>query len=121
MKSLSISLPAIALTLVLILSGATTAHNAAAAANTTPTPNATPAHNPAATPPNAPRQIAYYWYTYPDDAFVDHQTVAVEELEYLIYFGWLVDTNPGGTEISRGYTVNTYPHTVPPSVFLFRH
>ena len=115
------SLPAIALALVLVLSGATPTHNAAAAVNATPNDRPAAAPHPAATPTNATRQIAYYWYTYPGDAFIEQQTLAVEELEYLIYFGWLVNTNPGGTLISRGYQYNNYPHQAPPLVYLYRH
>src|ERR1043165_712867 len=97
MKRLSISLPAVALALALVLSGATTTHYAAAALNAARshkeagTPNTA-----AATPANATKDIAYYWYTYPGDSFVDHQTVNTEEWEYLIWFGWNVNTNSGG-------------------------
>jgi hypothetical protein len=106
MRRLSIFLPAIALALVLVLSGSTTPFKAAA----------TPA------PAKANYQVFYYWYTYPGDAFVDNESVAIEELEYLVYHGWLVNTDPrGGTLISRGYLNNNFPHTVNPSAFLYRH
>lgn len=109
MKRLSISLPAIALALVLILSGATTAHNATA---TTPAPSKD----------NARFSPSYYWYTYPGDSFVDYESIAVEEWEYWFYYGWVVDTNSGGgTLISKGYTLPGTPHSFPPSVFLYRH
>lgn len=107
MKRLSISLPAMALALVLFLSGATATDHAAAAA-----PSANNAHF----------SIYYYWYTYPGDTFVDYEPINVEDLEYWINYGWLVNTDPrGGTLISKGYQQNSYPHSFPPSVFLYRH
>jgi len=108
MKRLSISVLAVVLALVLLFSGISPRKAVAAA--------------PALSAHNAHFQVYYYFYTYPGDSFVDYESVSFEELEYLIYYGWVVDTDPrGGTLISRGYLVNTYPHSVPPSVFLYRH
>ncbi|HVU95469.1 MAG TPA: hypothetical protein VHE34_09600 [Puia sp.] len=126
MKRLSISLPAIALALVLILSGATTTHYAAAALNATSNHKEAGAINPTAASPAVHNDKAkfdtyYYWYTYPGDAYVDHESIAIEEFEYWFYYGWNVNTTPGGTLISKGYTLYGTPHSFPPSVFLYRH
>ncbi|HEY4338272.1 MAG TPA: hypothetical protein VGM89_20335 [Puia sp.] len=109
MKRLSICLPAITLTLILTLSGATPI---AEAAGTNSTPSAKNTHY----------QYYYYWYGYPADSFIDYQSLQVEELEYWIWYGWLVNTDPrGGTLIARGYLINTYPHVTFPSAYLYRH
>jgi hypothetical protein len=120
MKRLSISLPAIALALVLVLSGATTARKAAATLN--PTPTIHPAATPAPSKGNSRFDTYYYWYTYPGDSFVDYESIAIEEFEYWFYYGWSVNTNSGGgTLISKGYQFYGTPHSFPPSVFLYRH
>jgi hypothetical protein len=127
MKRLSISLPAIALALVLILSGATTTHYAVAALNATRSHKEAGTIKATATSPESSKEKSrfdtyYYWYTYPGDAYVDHESIAIEEFEYWYFFGWNVDTNSGGgTLISTGYTLPGTPHSFPPSVFLYRH
>jgi len=127
MKRLSISLPAIALALVLILSGATTTHYAAAALYAARSHKEAGTNNTAPVSPATPKDKAkfdtyYYWFTYPGDAYVDHESIAIEEFEYWFYYGWNVNTNSGGgTLISTGYTLPGTPHSFPPSVFLYRH
>jgi hypothetical protein len=109
MKRLSICLPAIALALILTLSGATPIAEAAGASST---PSAKNTHY----------QYYYYWYNYPGDVYTDYNSLAVEELVYWIYNGWLVNTDPrGGTLIAKGYLVNSFPHSMPPSAYLYRH
>jgi hypothetical protein len=108
MKRLSIWLPAIALGVVLVLSGAAPAPKTAA--TTTVSTD------------NNHFQIMYYWYTYPGDVFVDYQSLNVEELEYWIWYGWFVNNDPrGGTLISKGWLVPTYPHAGPANILLYRH
>lgn len=110
MKRLSISLPALALALALALPGATSVAH----------PTITP---PILTKENTRLQLAYYWYSWPADSYIDHQTLIVEELEWWIVLGGVpVDTNPvGGTLIARGYLTNAYPHTAFPSQYLYAH
>jgi len=109
MKRLSICLPALALALGLTLSGATPISKANIA-------------TPAPTRPTNHFQFTYYWFTYPGDAYIDHQTLAVEEIEWLVYYGLLVNTDPrGGTLVARGYLVPTWPHSTQPAAFLYSH
>lgn len=109
MKRLSICLPALALALGLALSGATTISKANAA---TPTP----------AKHDARFQYSYYWFTYPGDAYIDHQTLAFEEIEWLVFYGLLVNTDPrGGTLVARGYLIPGSPHSAPPAAYLYSH
>jgi hypothetical protein len=67
-------------------------------------------------------QVSYYWFTYPDDSYWDHKTVADEINEMWIWYGTTVDTRPaGGTLIDRGYNSIAYPHIFYPSVYLYVH
>jgi hypothetical protein len=113
MKRLSISLPAIALALVLALSGAAL------------TPHSTPAATPAIYKPSATSlfQYYYYWYTEPDDLYNDYTTLANEEWEWWVYFGGaVINTSPtGGTLIAEGYMNNHYPHDMYPAAYLYAH
>jgi hypothetical protein len=72
--------------------------------------------------PDTRFQYAYYWYTWPGDSFIDYQTLTTEEVEWLFFFGRLVNTDSrGGTLVARGYLVNNYPHTTLPNVLLYAH
>jgi hypothetical protein len=109
MNRLSTFLPALTLALALTLPG--TAHTPKAATGQTAAPKE-----------KARFDLTYYWYTYPADAFFDHQTLLTEELEWWIILGDPIDTDPsGGTLIARGYLTKTYPHTSFASIYLYAH
>ena len=57
--------------------------------------------------------MSYYWYTYPQDAYVDYKTVADEEWELWLALGGVeVDTNSiGGTLLEEGYLMYGWPHS----------
>lgn len=97
MKRLSISLPAIALALVLVGSSARSTKAAS-------------------------RDQLYYWYT-PDDQYNDENTITDEEDEWYIYLGGVpVDEDPsGGTLLVQGYINNSDPHEYLPAVYLYAH
>lgn len=138
MKPLSIRLLAIAGMLAVFLSGFTAKPAAAGAAVTNTTAAATiKTPLPAATlhwllaqsylhffdaPAKTKRDMSYYWYSYPSDAYVDYNTVANEEWSiWLLLGGVEVDTNPmGGTLLEKGYLDYGHPHGVV-YVFLYGH
>ena len=116
MKHLSIFLPAIALALVLTLSGAapgsvsnTSDKKTAAAAATVTSP--------------APYDIMYYWYSCPDDEYNDFADATDETFEWWVWLGGVsINQNPvGGTCIARGYQNNSYPHNYFPAIYLYAH
>ena len=110
MNRLSICLPALALALALSLSGTAT------------TPK-TSFVRPVPAKEKSRFDILYYWYFYPSDTYIDHQSLTVEEMEWWIVLdGVEVDTNPsGGTLIARGYMTSAYPHTSFASAYLYAH
>jgi hypothetical protein len=113
MKRLSYYAPALALAAVLALSGAAFALSPAAK-NTTIT---------AATSARDHYQMMYYWYDDPGDYYDQYATITDEENElYILYGGYVIDTNPiGGTVVAEGYLNNNYPHTQYPSAYLYIH
>jgi hypothetical protein len=135
MKRLSISRPALALAAVLFLCSAAapvpTSHAVlASVASSHPAPAAF-LNGPAPTHPYrsfmltrpAHYDYIYYWYSAPDDAYIDHQTLADEEFEWwLMLWGVEVDSNPmGGSLLARGYMQSNYPHIAFPMIYLYAH
>ncbi|SRR5258707_4143944 len=119
MKRLSICLPALALALVLLLSG--TAPKSLSAASASVKSTISPAH-PASTNKAAKKMYMYYWYVVPGDYYNDYADLADEIWEWETIYGLWVDTNPmGGTPIACGYMTNNYPHVAYPSAYLYVH
>lgn len=72
--------------------------------------------------PTEAKQMLYYWYTWPYDFYNDRKTLADEEYELWVLYGFNVDTSPsGGTELMRGYFNDAYPHNQNPLVILYGH
>lgn len=83
----------------------------------TPKPNPRP---DSATP--GAKQMLYYWFTWPYDSYNDRKTVADEEYELWVLYGYNVDESPsGGTELMRGYFNGAIPHNQNPLVILYGH
>jgi hypothetical protein len=71
---------------------------------------------------STPRQMLYYFYTYPYDFYNDRKTLADEEYELWVMYGFNVDTSPsGGTLLMKGYFNDAYPHNQLPMVLLYGH
>jgi hypothetical protein len=113
MKRLSIGLPAIALALVLALSGAAL----------TPRPNAIGNKTSSSLAPSTTRQIMYYFYSMPYDQYNDYTDVNDEMWEWEMLLGGVsINQNPvGGTCLAEGYYNNTYPHNNFPAVYIYAH
>ena len=119
MKRLSISMPALALAMVLFLSSATPAHAPAVLSSPAPQVNFGP---PVAKKSLQSRMYMYYWYTVPDDTFNDYETLSYEENEWILITGTNCDDNPmGGTLIAKGYLRSNYPHITYPDSYLYAH
>ena len=70
----------------------------------------------------SPKTLYLYWYTYPYDMFNDWKSIADEEYELWVMYGFPVDMTPGGgTLLMRGYYNDTYPHNQLPYVLLYGH
>jgi hypothetical protein len=125
MKRLSISLPAIALVLVLAFSGAAfTSTPAATDNNIAKAPVSTPKQSFLLTHPNLNKVYVYYWFWEPSDTYNDEENQAMEifEMEEFYYPGCVVDTNPvEGTLILEGYMMANQPHASNPANYLYVH
>jgi hypothetical protein len=124
MKPLSIRLLAIAGALVLSLSGATAkpATGTHITATTLHWLIAQPCiHSLDALAPAAKKwDISYYFYSYPEDNYVDYNTVVNEEWDLWLWYGGVeMGTNPiGGTLLEKGYLTAGWPHGYV-SVFIY--
>ena len=116
------SLPAIALVLVLALSGT-------AFTPTHPAPGSKIATASIHHWQNVPFvkhyfDLSYYWFWYPDDTYNDYETAYWEEYELneFYYPGVEIDTNPmGGSLLMKGYQLPNQPHMGFPSIYLYAH
>ena|SRR5882757_9735772 len=63
----------------------------------------------------------YYWYEQPGDWFYDQSTITDEENTQWTMYGVLVDQNPGGMLVAKGYNLYSIPHQGPASVSLYAH
>jgi hypothetical protein len=122
MKRLSMSLPAIALAMVLALSGAAfTSTPATADKKIDKLPAYSSLHVPFV---KESFQYDYYWFWFSDDSYNDQETLTMEEWEMGQYYypGLEIDSNPmGGTQIMQGYLAPNQPHLGYPSIYLYVH
>jgi hypothetical protein len=124
MKRLSMSLPAIALVLVLALSGTAFTSSPAAADYKIEKAPVYSLEQSFLFTHSFHKVYVYYWFWMPGDSYNDEETQAMEvwEMENIYYPGTEVDTNPtGGTLILEGYMMPNQPHMAYPAVYLYAH